>query len=134
MIYGKRKRKKIMKNELPDFTVSIKITNSSFHYLFVNIYLKSFFQIEVFRWLKFLFLSIYSHLCNLFCSWKFVFEGLTQWIMSSMQSHWRKICQIGYQKLISIKKKKKKKKKFKCQIRFLLGWGSKFIHRTFRST
>ena len=27
--------------------------------------------------------------------------------MSSMQSHWRKICQIGYQKLISIKKKKK---------------------------
>ena len=38
-----------MKNELPDFIVSIKITNSSFHYLFVNIYLKSFFQIEVFR-------------------------------------------------------------------------------------
>ena len=29
--------------------------------------------------------------------------------MSSMQIHWRKICQIGYQKLISIKKKKKKK-------------------------
>ena len=26
--------------------------------------------------------------------------------MLSMQSHWRKICQIGYQKLISIKKKK----------------------------
>ena len=43
--------------------------------------------------------------------------------MSSMQSHWRKICQIGYQKLISIKKKKKKKKKKNSNVRsdFFLG-------------
>ena len=52
----------MMENDLLDFTVSIKITNISFYYIFFKIYLKSFFQIEVFRWLKFLFLAIYSYL------------------------------------------------------------------------